>query len=315
METRPLGRSGLSVSAIGLGTWPMSGDRAGIAYGPTDDEESVRAIRRALDLGCTFFDTSDMYGHGHAERLLGRALEGVRDRVILATKGGFDIESEKPRYDFSPAHLRRALAASLDRLGTDRADVYFLHNPSVADLRGGEAIGALREFQREGRVRAVGASVLADDAGFAALEQGVDVLQVAFHIVRAAPALRLIEEAAGRGVGVVAREPLANGFLSGKFRVGVSFGPTDFRSRIPPDEVARRLRLVEKLRFLARQGRTLAQAAIQFVLACEGVSVTIPGAKTVAQVEENVGALSAPPLTGRDLEGIFEAAAGCYEAD
>src|SRR5688572_9478031 len=129
MKYRPFGSTGFQVSEIGFGAWGIGGNAHGNSYGPTDDEESLRTIKTALDLGCTFFDTADVYGFGHSEELLGKALKGGRDRVIIATKGGSDFYHNPPRLNFTEDHLIMAVDKSLKRLDTDYIDLYQLHNP------------------------------------------------------------------------------------------------------------------------------------------------------------------------------------------
>src|SRR6266850_6008807 len=137
MKVRKLGSTGLEVSEIGFGAWAIGGNAHGNSYGPTDDDESLRAIKTALDLGCTFFDTADCYGFGHSEELLGQALKGHRDRVIIATKGGSDFYHTPPRLNFTESHLVFAVEESLRRLNTDTIDLYQLHNPPFSVIEGG----------------------------------------------------------------------------------------------------------------------------------------------------------------------------------
>src|ERR1041385_3831821 len=150
MKYRKLGSTDLTISEIGFGGWAIGGNQFGNSYGPTDDEDSLRAITSAVDLGCTFFDTADVYGHGHSEELLGRALKGRRKEVILATKGGSDFYHEPPRLNFTEAHLIYAVEQSLKRLGTDTIDLYQLHNPPFSVIERGHLFEGLEKLKSQG---------------------------------------------------------------------------------------------------------------------------------------------------------------------
>ncbi|MFD5162476.1 aldo/keto reductase [Streptomyces hawaiiensis] len=316
--TRPLGRGGIEVSALGFGCWAIGGewqaaDGQPLGWGTVDDEESVRAVRRALDLGVTFFDTADTYGAGHSERVLGRALGKRRADVVVATKWG-NVFDEATRTltgsDASPAYLRRALTASLDRLGTDYVDLYQFH---LSDA-GPEQAALLREecedLVREGLIRAyawstddpVRAAVFAEGPHCAAVQHALNVLNDA-------PAmLRLCEEA---GLASINRSPLAMGLLAGKRRDRQPLEAGDIRSRPPawlrgfgdgsgadPEWLAR----VDALReVLTSEGRTLAQGALAWLWARSPRTIPIPGFRSVAQAEENAGALEKGALTGAQL--------------
>lgn len=291
MKTRTLGRTGLAVSEIGFGAWAIGGD----AYGPTDDATSLAALRRAVERGVTFFDTADVYGKGRSEELVGKAVG--RENVVVATKVGWDGSGAERVQNFAPEYIRRACEASLRRLG--RIDLYQLHNPPPEAMRA--AVAVLRELQREGKVRFVGASLAtAADAG-AAIEAGVETIQLVYsYLDRAAE--RAID---GASVGVIAREPLARGLLTGKFSAATTFPAGDVRSKWK--DWTRRIALVDEFRSLARPDLPLGRAALKFVLAHPAVSVAIPGAKTPAQVDENAAASDG----AYDLDGdVFEGGGG-----
>ena len=310
MQQRAFGKTDLRVSAIGFGAWPIGGD----AYGRTDDEESVRAVHRALDLGCTFFDTADVYGDGHSEELIGRALEGLQPAPVVATKAGWVPGSGWERQDFSYDYLRRACEASLKRLRRDVIDLFQLHNPPVGRIRSGDVFEYLFNLKAEGLIRYGGISIHAPQEGTMALEAGVDSIQVVYHLLNHTAARGdLFDRANKAGVGVIAREPLANGFLTGKYSAKTRFADGDVRSGWPPDTIETLARRVEPMKFLAKPGRTLTQAALKFILANEYVSTVIPGVKSVAQVEENFAAGATADLTLAELEQIFELTAGCGE--
>ncbi|MFD8273246.1 aldo/keto reductase [Streptomyces flaveolus] len=312
--TRTLGRSGIEVSALGFGCWAIGGewrDTAGqpLGWGHVDDDESVRAIRRALDLGVTFFDTADVYGTGHSERVLGRALGNRRDDVVVATKWGnvFDADTRTlTGADDSPAYVRRALTASLERLGTDHVDLYQLHLADADPGRAAELRDVCEELVGEGLVRAYAWST--DDparaAVFAAGEHCAAVQHRA-NVLQDAPEMIALCEASG--LASVNRSPLAMGLLGGRHAGRRALSAGDIRSRPPawlpgfgdgtgadPEWLAR----VEALRdVLTAGGRTLAQGALAWLWARSDRTVPIPGFRSVAQAEENAGALEKGPLT------------------
>ncbi|SDM83418.1 aldo/keto reductase [Actinacidiphila guanduensis] len=320
-HTRVLGRSGIEVSALGFGCWAIGGewqDTGGqpLGWGRVDDEESVRAVRRAFDLGVTFFDTADTYGAGHSERVLGRALGKRRDEVVIATKWGnlFD-EGTRTAYgvDDSPEHARRALTASLQRLGTDRIDLYQLHIADGDMERAAQLRDICEEFVREGLIRGYAwstddperAAVFARGAHCTAVQHRLNVLQDAPGI------LALCAEA---GLASVNRSPLAMGLLTGKQAPGRTLAAGDIRSAPPawlPGFTAAAgadpawLRRVEALReILTAEGRTLAQGALAWIWARSPHTVPIPGFRTVAQAEENAGAMAKGPLSAGQLAEV-----------
>ncbi len=314
MNYRPLGKTELRVSAIGLGTWAMGGDM----WGPVDDDQSADTFAQAYDLGVNFFDTADIYGQGHSEELLGQWLKGVpRDRVIIATKTGllFDHYSRyrrlrrkwtrtvrqaglpsalgAPHRYLRPAQIIAACEASLRRLGVDYIDLYQDH------IWWDEHVEAFAEaFQRlreAGKIRYSGLST--DDAAylrrFHRVAGGLDALQIDYSILNRAPEQSALPFCQEHQIGVIARGPLAMGKLSGKFSPATIFAPGDQRRAW--SQGAERARFlhdldrVEQLRPLAN-GRTLAQVALAFVLQHPAVSTTIPGGRTPQQVRENVAA-------------------------
>jgi aryl-alcohol dehydrogenase-like predicted oxidoreductase len=317
MTTRVLGRSGIEVSALGVGCWAIGGPWwAGsqpLGWGAVDDEESVRAVRRALELGVTFFDTADAYGAGHSERVLGRALGGDRDRVVIATKWGntFDEQSKQATgADASPEYLRRAVRASLSRLGTDRVDLYQLHLNDLPVPQALDLVPVLEELVGEGLVGAYAWST--DHAGsaaaFATAGPHVAAVQHDFSVLHDSPeVLAVCEE---YDLASINRGPLAMGLLTGKYTASTTLGGDDVRGIAPqwldffrdgrpaPEWLAR----VEAVRDILRSdGRTLAQGALGYLWARSGRTVPIPGCRTVAQVEENAGALAHGPLTPDQL--------------
>jgi len=302
VQYRTLGRTGLRVSEVGFGAWAIGGNAHGNSYGPTDDTASREAVRKAVDSGCNFFDTADVYGWGHSEEILGEALEDRRDGVFLATKVGGDFYHGGVRMNFDPSYIAFALERSLRRLRTDHVDLYQLHNPPAEMMADPATYEVLESLKAEHKIDHYGVSIHEPTEGALCLESGrPETLQVPFSLFRQEWIDDLFEAARKANVGIVAREPLGNGFLAGVIRPDATFPAGDIRSYWPRPMVSNRLAAAERLSFLAQRGRTRAQAALQFVLAFPEVSVTIPGAKNAAQVEENLGASESPPLTADDV--------------
>jgi len=305
MKTRTLGGTGLEVSEIGFGAWAVGGNAHGNSYGPTDDKASIGAVRRAVDLGCTFFDTADVYGWGHSEEILGEALEGRRDKVSIATKVGGDFYHGGVRMNFDAGYLAFALERSLKRLRTDHVDLYQLHNPPAEVMGDPATYDALDSLKAENKILHYGVSIHEPYEGLLCIEAGKpQTLQVPFSILRQEWVDDFFTDARKADVGVIAREPLGNGFLAGKIPPNAQFPHGDIRHQWPPQMVAARSSLASRLGFLKGQDRTLAQAALQFVLAYSEVSTTIPGCKTADQVDENLGASNAPPLSRDEIKKL-----------
>ena len=302
---RPLGRTGLKVSEVGFGAWAIGGNAHGNSYGPTDDATSVAAVRRAVELGCNFFDAADVYGWGHSEEILGQALAGVRERVFIATKVGGDFYHGGVRMNFEPSYIAFALDRSLKRLRTDHVDLYQLHNPPAELMGDPKTYDVLEMLKAEHKLEHYGVSIHEPMEGVLCINAGKpETLQVPFSVLRQEWVEELFGEARRAGVGIIAREPLGNGFLTGKIQPTATFPAGDIRSYWPREMIAARARFAKQLAFLATDGRTLAQGALQFVLAFPEVSTTIPGCKTPGHVEENLHASDVPALTPQDVAKV-----------
>ena len=290
MNRRTLGRTGLSVSEIGFGAWAIGGNAFGNSYGTTDDAESTRALRRAFELGCNFFDTADVYGHGHSETLLGAALHDVRDQVFIATKAGGNFYSPDMRLDFTPGYLRFAVERSLERLRTDHIDLLQLHNPPLNLISARGTYEPLEEMKGEGLIRFYGVSVHPPEEGVAAVQATMpDTVQIVYNLARREAEDTFLPTAHAANVGVIAREPLANGFLAGRYNAASTWERGDIRSRMPRPYVAQLSALGQRVQELAEQsGMTAAQLALKFVLDRPEIACAIVGMKTVRQVEENL---------------------------
>lgn len=308
MRARKLGDQGLSVSALGLGCMGMSW-----AYGPADEDEAIATIRRALDLGVTFFDTAEVYGPYANERLLGRALGADRERVVVATKFGFRIvEGRIEGVDGRPENVRRACEASLARLGTDRIDLLYQHrvDPAVPIE---ETVGAMADLVREGKVRFLGLS----EAGRATLERAhavhpISALQSEYSLFERGVEAEILPTCRRLGIGFVAYSPLGRAFLTGTARRAEEYPDrSDFRAGLPRfqgENYDRNLRLVEALAAVAaRLGATPAQTALAWLLHQGEDIVPIPGTKRRRWLEDNVAAeaLRLPAEALAELDRVF----------
>ncbi|TMI52550.1 aldo/keto reductase [Candidatus Bathyarchaeota archaeon] len=302
MRYRILGKTSLKVSEVGFGGWQIGGNAHGNSYGPTEDKQSLAAIGRALELGCNFFDTADVYGHGHSEELLGRALREHRSEVIIATKVGGDFYHGAPRMNFNSDYLEFALGKSCERLGSDYIDLLQLHNPPIQLVKDGRVFKTLEKLKAIGKIRHYGISIHDPQEGLLAMrDRELGAIQVAFNLLRQEAKNQLFREATRNNVGIIAREPLANGFLAGKLKAESAFLQGDIRHNFPSDYISQLTLAADKLRFLESNTRTLAQATIRFVLDHKDVSTVIPGMKTREQVEEDLVSSESPPLTGEEL--------------
>ena len=296
MEYRVLGKTGIEVSCVGLGCWPMAGMAGGANWSGIDDDESVATIQHAESLGINLLDTANGYGAGHSERIIGRALQGRRDRYVIATKVAprtDDPEEPVGRY------VARHCEGSLERLETDYIDVYQLHGePDEADMPA--IVEALTRLAEEGKIRCFGISTYETDVMKALMALGdLAMAQIGYSIVNPAgdAGLRFAVE---ENLGTLIRVPLAQGALTGKYFGSLSRLDTQDRrhERFDNPRIRAALKKLSELSFLVDGGRrTMVQAALRFVLDTPGVTSVIPGAKDRAQLEENAGADRVPPLS------------------
>ena len=305
MKYRRLGSTGFQVSEIGFGAWGIGGSVDGApAYGPTDRQESMSALRRAYEVGVNFFDTAGLYGRGHSERLIGSAFRDVRPKVFIATKVGL-LDSVGGQ-DFSPGGIKLSLEASLRRMQTDYVDLLQLHGPPIDLLRGDESILlALRDLEREGKVRATGISVRSPDDGLAAVtELGFKCIQVNLNLAdQRAWSNGLLDLCSSRDVGVIVRTPLCFGFLTGEYSTGHSFDLDDHRATWPAAQIDRWASAGQLFAStLANDGlQSPVQIALRFCLSHMGVSTVIPGMLNSKEVDENTAASDMGQLSGADL--------------
>ncbi len=306
MKYRILGKTGLRVSAVGLGTMVHAGH-----FGPMKDSESLGAIDAALDLGVNFIDTSDAYGAGYSETLLGNALKGRRDKVILATKGGnVMVGPNRGKRIFEPDYIARVMDESLQRLQTNYIDLYQLHNPTVEVIERGEVWHVLEHAKQAGKIRHYGVSINTMEEGAAAVKDGrAETIQVEYNLLTQEPAESFFRAARAANLGIIARVPLKRGILTGKMTRADEerFQGEDVRARSFKGEAfAKELAKAEQLKFLVHGPvKTLAQAAIAFCIAHPAVGIVIPGARNAAQMRENAAGaeIEIPP---EDLARVAE---------
>ena len=302
MKYRKLGRTGLRVSEVGFGAWAIGGD----SYGPTRDGDSLEALETAWERGVNFFDSADMYGKGHSEELLGRFLKGKRDQAVIATKVGWDFYHGGVKKNFTADYLRFACEESLKRLATDRIDLYQLHNPTLEMIEAGEIFQTLDELKDAGKIRFYGVSIYTPREALAAIRSAKpDTIQLIFNLIDQRQAAEVFPLAERERIGIIAREPLACGMLTEKYTAQSTFASNDHRNRWDPARMANDLKKIERIKSILKTPRlTLVEAALEYVLSFEEVSSVIPGAKTKAQVLENLRATEEPRLRIEEISVI-----------
>lgn len=307
-----LGKSGIAVTELSVGLWAAGGDE----WGETQDEHIFNAIDHALEAGVNFFDTADVYGMGHSEKLLGQAMRGRRERFVVATKigwVGFDQGADRTAYT-TVDKLIAGVESNLQRLQTDYIDLLQSHidhrEPTMEVFLEG-----FQKLQQQGKIRAYGVST-SDFDYLRAFNQdgGCSTLQIDYSILNRTAEADILPYCRAQDIGVLVRGALAMGILAGKFNAGTRFEEADFRRRWHenPDEYATFLQDLDKvarLRPLAGEERSLAQLAFQFPLAHPAVSTVIAGIKNVRQTRENIAAAHLPPLTDAELAAIDQVTA------
>jgi len=311
MNYRTLGRTGWQISEISFGAWAIGG-----AWGDVDDQDSLAALHAALDGGVNFFDTADVYGDGRSERLLATLRKERKDKFYIATKAGRRLPQQTPA-GYSHANLTSFVERSLKNLDADAIDLLQLHCPPTEVYYLPEVFGSLDEMIRAGKLRHYGVSVEKVEQALKAVEfPNVQSVQIIFNIFRQRPAELLFAEAQKRGVGILARVPLASGLLSGKITRDSKFAKDDHRNFNRHGEEFDRgetfagvdfetgLNAVEELKSFVPAGATLAQLALRWILEFPAVTCSIPGAKRPAQVAENIAASALPPLSKAAMKKI-----------
>jgi myo-inositol catabolism protein IolS len=277
------------VSEIGLGTWGISG----LGYGTTDDKESIRTLNKALDLGINLIDTADSYGNGHSEELIGRVLKERGDKdTIIATKFGWDFyRPDGIRCNLKRDYIYFALEQSFKRLGRDWIDIYQVHNSKPDLIVKNKVYETLDELKDQGKIRFAGVSASHIEDGIRAIASGKpDVIQVRYNLLDQKAEESIYPLALQKTMGIIVREPLASGLLTGKYDSKSRFPKNDHRRGWSNNFLEEMVMKVNKLEFLKSPDKTLTQAALGFILSQEAVSSVIPGSKTVKQLRENLRA-------------------------
>lgn len=309
MQQRKLGNTGLNVSEIGMGTWELGGRE----WGDIAETDAVDLLRYAFDNGVTYYDTADQYGGGRAERLLGEAFSAQRDRVIIATKLGFELDSdgwishgwEHPAFNVSRAYIREAVEGSLSRLRRDVIDIYQFHAPPPA-AAWDEAFGAMEELKAEGKIRFYGLCLGSEaDALKAIAETSISSLMLTYNILTQGMADPVMKTAHENGIAVVVRQPLSSGLLSGNLTPDTVFAENDYRKTWPREKFLADLAKVEEIKaIVSDEARTLPQAALQFILSHPAVCSVVPGMMTRTQVDDGVAASGATSLSAAVLQQL-----------
>ena len=309
MRQRQLGNTGLTVSEIGMGTWELGGRE----WGDISETDAVDLLRYAFESGVTYYDTADQYGGGRAERLLGEAFSALGDRVVIATKLGYELDSdgwishgwEHPSFNVSPEYIRSAVEGSLTRLKRDVIDIYQFHAPPPAS-EWDDAFGTMKTLKTEGKIRYYGMGLGSEaDALKAITETEISSLMLTYNILTQEMATPVMETAAEKGIAIVVRQPLSSGLLSGQLRPDTVFAENDYRKTWSREKYLADLARVEQVKaIIGDKARSLPQAALKFILAHPAVSCVVPGMMTPAQVDDGVATSGAIPLPASVLDQL-----------
>jgi aryl-alcohol dehydrogenase-like predicted oxidoreductase len=313
MQFRILGKTGLRVSAVGFGGWAIGGNAFGDSLGATDDAVSMATLDLAWELGCNTFNTADLYGRGHSEQLIGKAIRGrKRGEAVIIPKGGHDFTAEGleksggVKKNFSESHLRRAVEDSLQRLAVDSIDVYLLHNPPLELIQHGKVFEVLRGLKRNGKIRFFGVSIHDPQEGIQAIRTGqVDVVEAVWNLFDPRVEKQLLATCAQTQTGLIIREPLARGFLSGTMPENATFEKGDVRAAWPKPLIAKRIQAAARFEPLIPAGYTgLAQLALAYPLGHAAVGTITPDCTSPREVSEAMAAANLPPLPEKTQEEI-----------
>ena len=309
MRQRKLGNTGLTVSEIGMGTWELGGRE----WGDIGETDAVDLLRYAFESGVTYYDTADQYGGGRAERLLGEAFSALGGRVVIATKLGYELDSDgwishgwdHPSFNVSPDYIRLAVEGSLTRLKRDVIDIYQFHSPPPADAWD-DAFGTMEALKTEGKIRFYGMGLGNEaDALKAITETGISSLMLTYNILTQGMATPVMETAAEKGIAIVVRQPLSSGLLSGQLGPDTVFAENDYRKTWSREKFLADLERIEEIKsIVGNKARSLTQAALKFILAHPAVSCVVPGMMTPAQVDDGVATSGAGSLPADILEQL-----------
>jgi aryl-alcohol dehydrogenase-like predicted oxidoreductase len=320
MEKRVFGRSGVHASVVGFGVWTVatpwwhgSNERL------KDRAYCLALMQKALDAGITLFDTADTYGNGEGERIVKDALGAHRKEICVSTKFGYEWQAtaleerkgqvEQPQ-NFDPAFVRKGLEGALERLGTDYIDLWMLHNAKMSAIERDDTFALLEEFKREGKIRAygvaLGPAIGWEHEGVKAMQtRGLDCLMIIYNLLEQNPGRRFIDVAGPAGCGLMARVPHSSGMLEGKYTKDTKFDAGDHRSHRKRVWLEQGLQKIEQLQFITEEhGRTLAQAALQYILAHVEVTACLPNIYDEAQLAEFASAPSTPAFSSDEITRV-----------
>lgn len=301
MKKRLLGKTGMEVTEVGFGAWQIGNLKD---WGGMTDSDAVRLVHEAVDSGCNFFDTAPNYGLGKSEELLGEALKGKRDQVIINSKCGHQADDQQ---SFEPEDLVQSVEGSLKRLQTDYLDSLILHNPPFEVLQDGSPqFDVLKRLKKEGKIRAYGASVdTGKEVNQIITETDSDLIEVMFNIFHQEP-LEAMQEAHDKGVGLIVKVPLDSGWLSGKYDADSTF--SGIRSRWSKEDIKRRSELVKKVRTIIGEDYSMVKASLQYILSFSEVSSVIPGARNSQQLQQNLSAAdeTLSPVMKEELRKLWQ---------
>jgi aryl-alcohol dehydrogenase-like predicted oxidoreductase len=322
MKYRQLGTTGMHVSEISFGAWAI-----GSSWGKVDDQESLAALNKAVDLGVNFIDTADVYGDGHSEKLIARLLKERKETIYVATKAGRKLEPHVAE-KYTAQNIRRFVEDSLKNLQVQRLDLLQLHCPPTAVYYNPEMFQALDDLVKAGKLRNYGVSVEKVEEALKAIEfPGVRTIQIIFNMFRQRPSELFFREAKARKIGVIVRVPLASGLLTGKMSRASRFAADDHRNYNRKGKMFDRgetfagvdfdkgLKAVEELKRILPRGMSMTQFALRWILMFDAVSCAIPGAKRTDQVEDNCAASDMPRLSGRVMSQVREIYEKYIQAD
>ncbi|MBZ0298395.1 MAG: aldo/keto reductase [Anaerolineae bacterium] len=313
MNYRELGRTGWQVSEVSFGAWALGG-----SWGPVDDQESLAALHKAIDLGVNFIDTADVYGDGRSEKLIGRVLKERSETIYVATKAGRRLNPHVAT-GYTKQNLTEFVERSLRNLEVDALDLVQLHCPPTPVYYMPEVFGALDELIAEGKIKHYGVSVEKVEEALKAIEYpNVQTIQIIFNLFRLRPSGLFFEQAKKHHVGILARVPLASGLLTGKMTAQTTFDENDHRNFNREGQSFDRgetfsgvdyetgLQAVEEIRQLLPEGVTMPQMALRWILMFDAVTCVIPGAKRPSQVLDNVASADLPPLRDETMQRVAE---------
>jgi aryl-alcohol dehydrogenase-like predicted oxidoreductase len=313
MQYRALGRTGWKISTVSFGAWAIGG-----TWGPVDDKESLAALHKAVDHGVNFFDTADVYGDGHSERLLKQLRNGYKEKIYIATKAGRRLNPHTAA-GYNRENLTAFVERSLKNLDMEAIDLLQLHCPPTDVYYMPEVFDILDDLVQAGKILYYGVSVERVEEALKAIEYAnVQSIQITFNMFRHRPAELFFEQAQKRKVGILARVPLASGMLTGKLKPDSTFSPDDHRNFNRHGEAFDRgetfsgidydvgLEVVEKLKAICPLGMSMTQFALRWILMFDAVTCTIPGAKRPIQVEENASVADMPPLSEETMAHVCD---------